>query len=75
MINYIPKRLTGIINYIYILSASASTVAFNRQVFILLERSRPPVINMLILLYGLIGIQYFNTGQAIDNFKYYRLTQ
>lgn len=52
MINILPKRLTGIRNYFYNGAVIASTVAFDRRVFILLDPAQPPVIYSLILLYG-----------------------
>jgi hypothetical protein len=52
MINYIPKRLTGVRDYVYCLTMSASTVAFNSKFFILLDPSQPSIINTLILIYG-----------------------
>ena len=52
MINILPKRLASIRNYLYNGAVIASTVAFDRRVFILLDPSQPSVINSLILLYG-----------------------
>jgi hypothetical protein len=52
MINMLPKRLTDIRNYFYAVSMTASTVAFDRRVFILLDPSQPSIINAMILLYG-----------------------
>jgi hypothetical protein len=52
MINILPKRLAFIRNYIYNGAVIASTVAFDRRVFIFLDPSQPSVINTLILLYG-----------------------
>jgi hypothetical protein len=52
MISILPKRLAFIRNYFYIVATTASTVAFDRRVFIFLDPSQPPVINTLILIYG-----------------------
>lgn len=49
---YIPKRLTGIRDYVYCLSTTASTVAFDSKFFILLDPSQPSIINAMILIYG-----------------------
>jgi hypothetical protein len=48
----IPKRLTGIRDYVYCLTMSASTVAFDSKFFILLDPSQPSIINAVILYYG-----------------------
>lgn len=48
----IPKRLAGIRNYIYYVTMTASTVAFDSKFFILLDPSQPSIINALILYYG-----------------------
>lgn len=49
---YIPKRLTGIRDYVYCLSTTASTVAFDSKFFILLDPSQTSIINAMILIYG-----------------------
>lgn len=52
MIDYIPKRLTLIRDYVYCSTMTASTVAFDSKFFILLDPSQPSIINALILYYG-----------------------
>ncbi len=45
---YIPKRLAGIRDYVYYLSTTASTVAFDSKFFILLDPSQPSIINAIM---------------------------
>lgn len=52
MINILPKRLALIRDYVFCVATTASTVAFDRRVFIFLESAQTPVIYSLILLYG-----------------------
>lgn len=52
MIDTIPKRLSVLRNYIYLHATTASTVAHERKVFILLDPSQPSIINALIMFYG-----------------------
>ena len=52
MINILPKRLTLIRDYVFYVATTASTVAFDRRVFILLDPAQPSIIYSIILLYG-----------------------
>lgn len=46
------NRLADIGDYVYCVSVTAHTVAFDRNVFIFLDPSQPSLISTLILLYG-----------------------
>lgn len=52
MTDYIPKRLADIRDYVYCLTMSASTVAFDSKFLIFLDPSQPSIINAIILYYG-----------------------